>query len=109
MEKGTVVVVPCLFSRGGFPNERVFAIASDGRGKTCGVADVDYCQREDGAGLGDEPAPGETIEGQLIGVVVRAIDGNLLVHLPDGEVYELAQAQVKRVYPAKPGLNRVPV
>ena len=31
MDKGTVVFIPCMFKRGGFPSERVFIILRPGR------------------------------------------------------------------------------
>jgi hypothetical protein len=92
MEKGTVVFVRCLFSRGGFPSERVFTIQFHGGGGIRGVAPVDYCfQLDNRTPLGNEPPEGQEILGRMLGVVVGMTEeGTVWVHLPDSEVYELS-------------------
>jgi hypothetical protein len=108
MGKGTVVFIPCALRRGGFPSERVFIIRARGGGELSGVADAGYCYRQDGSPIGDEPPEGEEIEGRLLGLVVRMLgEASVRVHLPDGEVYDLDQANV---IPAREATSRhVPV
>jgi hypothetical protein len=108
MDKGTVVFIPCVFKRGGFPSESVFIIHTQGGGELEGVADVRYCYLDDGSPLGDEPPEGREINGRLIGLVVRTLpDGAVRVHLPDGEVYDLDR---NKIVPAREAASRhVPV
>jgi hypothetical protein len=107
MDKGTVVFIPCMFKRGGFPSERVFIIHARG-GELVGVADAQYCFHRDGRPLGDEPPEGQEIAGRLLGLVVRMLtDTAVRVHLPDGEVYDLDRTLI---VPAREATSRhVPV
>jgi hypothetical protein len=103
MDKGTVVFIPCVFERGGFPSERVFIIRPQSGSELRGVADVRYCYHSDRSPLDYDPPEGREIVGCLLGIVLRSLeDGTVRVHLPDGEVYDLDRTNIEQAREATP-------
>lgn len=87
-----VVLVPVVFTRGGFPSELVFEVETT-HGPMKGVADREYCQDLSGENLVVELERGQQTRGRVIGVCIEVENkngsGRTRVNLPDDENYEL--------------------
>ena len=90
MARGEVVLVPCSFSRGGFPSELVFHIPVPG-GELVGVAPRDYCFNRDKKPISSQLQRDETMQGYVVGLLLGDAEpsGMSRVNLPDNDVYEI--------------------
>ena len=92
------VFVQCRFTRGGFGHERVFWIPTpDGQGEYRGLAYIAYCYRSNRKPLSpDEPPPGESINGLIIGRwISESDDGIVTIQVPDGELCEVSSSIIQ--------------
>lgn len=91
MQKQGLVLVKCLFKRGGFPSELVFRIKVDG-GELGGIASREYCFDEQKNLLTATLQKADKVSGYVAGLLLGDIEGTQTsrVYLPDSEVYDVA-------------------
>ena len=87
-----LVALKCVISRGGFSEERVFALKDiDHKG----VCSRRYLWRENGAALDEsEPALGQEIDGFVAARIIDIRRSGVLLSIPDGEVVEVPSEQL---------------
>jgi hypothetical protein len=86
MQRSAKVLIPCAIERGGFGNERTYRIPIAGDGEHIGVAPWIYCFDKDRQPVEVEPSIDQTIDGFVVGKVVRNGGQIAKVAFPDGEV-----------------------
>jgi hypothetical protein len=92
MQNEKVVFVKCQLSRGGFPSECVFHLASPNGGCFAGIAPLHYCYDAARKPLRTELRSGQKIERLVAGVEIKRDPGqSVRVYLPDGELYEVSE------------------
>ena len=78
--------IACEISRGGFSEERVFAISLKGISHR-GVASRRHLWNSDGASIEEgEPPISEIIKGIVAARILKIVQERALVSIPDGEV-----------------------
>ncbi len=96
MSNLTDVRVRCVFSRGGFPNERKFTIDAPGGGAYTGTAPVRYCFNLENQRLTpDEPPPGDIMQGWMTARVIQSTGDRVTISVPDGGVCEIRAEQIQ--------------
>ncbi len=107
------VVVKAKISRGGFANERTFAIQTAGGQEYIGLAPWIYCFDSHLARIQEEPADDRTTTGYVQARIISVqADGSYKLSLPGGDVCLVAKSQIKENpdIPAPPeNYARVPV
>jgi hypothetical protein len=90
MSANQLVFIHCTFIRGSFPSQRIFIIPLDGDAEFRGVAHAGYCRDKNRKPLGENPPPGETEEGFVLGIIVERLPHeSARVQLPDANIYDL--------------------
>lgn len=86
------VALPCIISRGGFSEERVFSLTNL---EHEGVCSRRHLWKKDGTAVEDgEPPIGQKIDGFVAARVIEVEGDSAMVSVPDGEVVQVAIDQL---------------
>jgi hypothetical protein len=98
MSQRDLVALACKISRSGFPNEAIFRVQVANGDTYVGAAPRQYFYRLDWKPLPeDQPPEGKRIDGRILARIIRKVDEDFLVSVPDGGVLQVNPDQVTRL------------
>jgi len=110
MDRGSLILVRCEISRGGFPSEKVFRLTQSDGTVHIGAAPAGYffTTAKKRFKPGEPAERGEWVPGFLAARVIQESDGTLLVSVPLADVLSVKKEDFVE-YPHQEGRAHVPV